>query len=153
MAGRLVELWPKSLCQSCTKDRHTDQNQRVFIHYMSLQIWQKNFGHNSTSLPAMAHFGWNFPYLWRLYFLIYFKKKKILDPHEWPHGGNFKYLLKNDVLKFSPSIGVQYCQREASKLFFVKSSFKLALFNTSTKSVYFLLCGWLYFSSYNPMIQ
>ena len=32
----------------------------AFVHHKSLQIWRKNFGQNSNSLPATAHFGQNF---------------------------------------------------------------------------------------------
>ena len=33
----------------------------AFVNHMSVQIWEENFGHNSTSLPAAtAHFGQNF---------------------------------------------------------------------------------------------
>ena len=32
----------------------------AFVHHKSVQIWQKNFGRSSISLPAMAHFGQNF---------------------------------------------------------------------------------------------
>ena len=75
----------------------------AFVHHKSLQIWRKNFGQNSNSLPATAHFGRKFRCLERLYLLRYLKKKKVgevLDPFEYPHGRNFKYLQKNGVLKF-----------------------------------------------------
>ena len=32
----------------------------AFVHHIFAQIWVKNFGPNSNSLPATAHFGQNF---------------------------------------------------------------------------------------------
>ena len=75
----------------------------AFIYHMFAQIFSKNFGHNSNSLPATAHFGQNFGRLQRPYLLRYFKKKKtgeVLDLYESPDGRNFQYLQKNGVFNF-----------------------------------------------------
>ena len=64
----------------------------AFVHHMFVQIWQKNFGHDSFSMPATAHFVQNFGCLQRLYLLRYFKKKQIgevLDLYEKPEWKNF----------------------------------------------------------------
>ena len=52
----------------------------AFVHHMSVLNWQQNFCCCSISLPATAHFGQNFGWLYRPYLLnfsFFFSKKKI----------------------------------------------------------------------------
>ena len=127
----VVAKWLKICCNQCTPNAQMGPwcalgghwLQQLFSHFAITQTiikvssWnfqhlfiirlcifnKKNFGHNSNSLPAMAHFGQNFKYLSQLYLLRYVKKKKtgeVSDLYEWSPGRNFQYLLKNGVLKF-----------------------------------------------------
>ena len=60
MRGPMVATNFQSFSSKSNKNQDIFLKFSAFVHHMSVQIWLKNFGHISNSLPTTAHFGQNF---------------------------------------------------------------------------------------------
>ena len=72
--GPLVATNFQSFSYKSNKNKGIFLKFSAFVHHMSVQIWQKNFGHYSNSLPATVHFGHNFECLLRVYLFRHSKE-------------------------------------------------------------------------------